>query len=102
MTLPVVYRRHFRQDLAAGYDWYEGQRLGLGEEFLSAVEAVLQSIESYPRMFACVHGDVRRAIVSRFPFGVFYLVEPQRILVLRILHTSRDPNLWPRPRGNAS
>jgi hypothetical protein len=38
MTLPVVFRRHFQHDLAAGFDWYEEQRSGLGEEFLSAVE----------------------------------------------------------------
>jgi len=101
MSLPLVFRRRFQQDLAASFGWYEEQRPGLGEELLSAVMDVLRNIEAYPKMFACVHGDVRRAIVSRFPFGVFYLIEPHRLLVLRILHTARDPRLWPRPRGTA-
>jgi len=96
MTLPVVFRRRFRQDLGAGFDWYEEQRPGLGEEFLSAVQATLRGIEQFPEMFVSLHRDVRRAIVSRFPFAVFYLVEPQRIVVLRVLHTARDPKLWPR------
>ena len=47
-------------------------------------------------MFAIVHSNVRRAIVSRFPFAVFYLVEPKRVVVLRVLHTARNPILWPR------
>ena len=96
MTLPVVFRRHFQDDLGAGFDWYEEQRSGLGEEFLSAVQAALRSIEQFPEMFVLIHRDVRRAIVSRFPFAVFYLVESRRVVVLRVLHTARDPKLWPR------
>jgi len=96
MTLPVVFRRRFQDDLGAGFDWYEEQRSGLGEEFLSAVQSTLRSIEQFPEMFVFIHRDVRRAIVSRFPFAVFYLVESQRVVVLRVLHTARDPKLWPR------
>ena len=96
MTLPVVFRRRFQDDLSAGFDWYEEQRSGLGEEFLSAVQSTLRSIEQFPEMFVLIHRDVRRATVSRFPFAVFYLVESRRIVVLRVLHTARDPKLWPR------
>ena len=96
MTLPVVFRRRFQDDLGAGFDWYEQRRSGLGEEFLSAVQSTLRSIEQFPEMFVSIHRDVRRAIVSRFPFAVFYLVESRRIVVLRVLHTARDPKLWPR------
>jgi plasmid stabilization system protein ParE len=98
MTLPVVFRRRFQQDLAGGFDWYEGQRPALGEEFLAAVQTALKSVERYPEMFLAVHGEVRRAIVPRFLFAVFYLVEAERIVVLRALHTARDPKLWPKPR----
>lgn len=98
MTLPVVYRRRVQHDLEAAFDWYEEQRIGLGEQFLSAVQSTFKSIESFPKMFVAVHGEVRRAIVSRFPFAVFFVVEPTRVVVLRVLHTARDPNLWPRSR----
>ena len=96
MTLPVVFRRRFQHDLGAGFDWYEEQRFGLGEEFLSAVQSTLRSIEQFPEMFVSIHSNVRRAIVSRFPFAVFYLVESRRVVALRVLHTARDPKLWPR------
>ena len=101
MTLPLVFRRRFKVDLVAGLDWYEEQRSSLGEYFLSAVQSTLKSVELYPEIFVSVHGEVRRAIVSRFPFAIFYLVEPKRIVALRLLHTGRDPNLWPRPRQKA-
>lgn len=98
MTLPVAYRRRVQHDLEAAFDWYEEHRLGLGEQFLTAVNATFKNIESFPEMFTPVHGEIRRATVSRFPFAVFYVVEPKRAVVLRILHMARDPNLWPRSR----
>ena len=98
MALPVVYRRKVGRDLAAGFGYYEGQSKGLGEKFLSAVDSSFGAIERYPEMFARVHGEVRRALVSRFPYGIFYRIESKRVVVLAVLHTARDPRIWPRPR----
>ena len=99
MALPVVYRRKVGRDLAGAYGWYEEQRAGLGEEFLAAVDATFDAIERIPEMFRRVHGEVRRANVSRFPYAVFYRIDPKSIVVLAILHSARDPKLWPQPRA---
>ena len=101
MTLPVVYRRRVQHDLTAAFDWYEEQRTRLGEEFLSAVQSTFRTIELYPEIFESIHGEVRRAIVPRFPFAVFYVAESRRTIVLRVLHTARNPALWPVPRRQA-
>ena len=101
MSLPVVYRRQVGRDLATGFGYYEEQAKGLGERFLTAVGSAFDAIERYPQMFAQVHGEVRRALVSRFPYAVFYRVEPQRVVVLTVLHTARDPKLWPQARRTA-
>ena len=98
MALPVVYRRKVGRDLAGGYAWYNGQRDSLGEEFLAEVNATIDAIERFPEIFARVHGEVRRAVVSRFPYAVFYRVETRRVVVFTVLHTARDPKFWPQPR----
>jgi hypothetical protein len=97
MSLPVVYRRKVGRDLAGGYAWYDGQQDGLGEEFLH-VSIALDTVERFPDVFARVHGDVRRAVVSRFPYAIFYRIETRRVVVLTILHTARNPKVWPQPR----
>jgi plasmid stabilization system protein ParE len=84
--------------LANAYGWYEEQREGLGEEFLAAVDHTFDSIEQLPESFARVHGEVRRAMVARFPYAVFFRIERTRVVVLTVLHTARDPRLWPQPR----
>ena len=100
MTLPVVYRPRAQSDLTAEYDWYEQQRAGLGEDFLAAIQATSKRIGEYPEIFRAAHGEIRRAIVPRFPFAMFYLLELNRAVVLRVLHTARDPKLWPRLTRN--
>jgi plasmid stabilization system protein ParE len=52
-------------------------------------------------MFSRVHGEVRRAIVWKFPYAVVFRVEPKRVVVLTVLHSARDPKLWPQPRRTA-
>ncbi len=99
MPLPVVYRRKVGRDLAAAFGYYEAQTVGLGEQFLVAVTSAFEAIGRYPEMFSKVHGEVRRALVSRFPYAVFYRVESKRIAVLTVLHTARDPRLWPQGQG---
>ena len=101
MSLPLVYRRRVGRDLATAFAYYEEQLEGLGERFLSTVDSTFDAIERYPEMFAKVHGDVRRAIISQFPYAVFYRIEPKRVVVFRVLHTARDPRAWPRPRRPA-
>ena len=67
----------------------------MGEEFLAAVDDSFDTIEESPEIYAYVRGNVRRAIVTRFPYAVFYQVESKRVVVLAVLHTARDPRLWP-------
>jgi plasmid stabilization system protein ParE len=83
-----------RADLADAFDWYESQREGLGSEFLAQVALVLESIEANPQQFPVLRGRTRRALVHRFPFGVFYVVEPDLIAVTACLHGRRDPRRW--------
>jgi plasmid stabilization system protein ParE len=101
MRPPLVYRRRVGRDLAEAFAYYEEQVEGLGERFLNTVDSTFDAIERYPEMFAKVHSDVRRAIISQFPYAVFYRIEPQRIVVFRVLHTARDPRAWPRPKRTA-
>src|ERR1700679_797330 len=81
-------------DLAEGYAWYEKRRSGLGEEFLSSVDACLESIRRHPEMHTLVHETYRRALIRRFPFAIFYECAGAEITVYAVFHTSRDPEKW--------
>ena len=94
MTLPVTLRVEAQADFDAAFHWYQSQRAGLGAEFAERVQETLDQIAARPELYPRVLPDVRRAVVRRFPYLVIYQVEPDRIVVVSIVHGSRDPRFW--------
>jgi plasmid stabilization system protein ParE len=47
---------------------------------------------------ALVDPTMRRALVRRFPYSIFYEIEPQQIIVYGVFHGARDPDAWKRRR----
>ncbi len=62
MAAELVIAPDAAQDLDEAYGWYESHRVGLGEEFLSCVEACVQEICRFPEMFVKVHKGCRRSL----------------------------------------
>jgi plasmid stabilization system protein ParE len=83
-----------RQDIADGFAWYEQQSLGLGLEFVRCIEAAVVSIQRHPEMYPMVLANYRRALVRRFPYVVFYEIEPERIVIYAVFHCAQDPLKW--------
>lgn len=74
--------------------WYDEQRIGLGEQFISTVRAKLVLIAENPELFSNKHRTYREVkIDSVFPYQIVYRVDMKgkRIVVSAIFHTSRKP-----------
>ena len=91
MTLEVRLRPEAERDLADAADWYEAQRQGLGNEFLDEVLTTLSSVAEAPMMYPNIYRSTRRAIIHRFPFSVYYRAESATIVVVAVMHGSRNP-----------
>lgn len=96
MTHRFIVRARAEHDIQAAFERYESEQSGLGYEFLAAVRQRLEAIRDQPESCAKIYGEVRRAVVSRFPYVVFYIAQPTRVVVLGVLHQSRSPRVWPR------
>ena len=94
MTLPLIITPEAEEDLAEARAVYERKREGLGEEFVLCVEAALDHIRRVPAAATEVYPGVRRVVVRRFPYGVFYRVDPDQIAVLAVYHSKWDPRGW--------
>jgi toxin ParE1/3/4 len=89
-----LIRPDAERDIAEAYRWYEEQRIGLGADFLLCVEEGLAKIQRAPEAYPVVHKNVRRLLIKRFPYGIFYAVEQPVIIVLAVFHERRDPTAW--------
>jgi toxin ParE1/3/4 len=94
MKRPLIIRPEAEFDLAGAYGWYETQVPGLGSQFLLSIDATLSSIQRTPELYPVIHKNVRRSLIRRFPYGVFYVAKQDRIVVLAVLHARRDPQSW--------
>jgi len=94
MPVELVIATEAELDIAEAYLWYEGRRAGLGEEFLSSVDACLESIRRRPEMYPVAHEGYRRSLIRRFPYAVFYEQSEATVTIYAVFHTSRDPDKW--------
>ena len=81
-------------DITEAYVWYERRRAGLGEEFLSSVDACMERIRRQPASYPAVHETYRRALIRRFPYAIFFECTETTATVYAVFHTSRDPEKW--------
>ena len=94
MTFELRLRPEAELELTDAALWYEEQGLGLGHQFLDEALAAFSTITETPLMYPIVHRNTRRALIHRFPFGVYYRVETNTIVVVAVMHGSRNPRRW--------
>ena len=72
MSYTLHFRPEVEKDLITGYLWYEEKRRGLGEEFLRIFYSQLRDISSNPLIFRIVRKEIRRSILKKFPYAVYF------------------------------
>ncbi|TAL20924.1 MAG: type II toxin-antitoxin system RelE/ParE family toxin [Nitrospirae bacterium] len=96
---PVIFRLQARREFNEAGDWYEQERTGLGLEFLAEIERLIQRIADNPKQFPILYRDVRKAVVRRFPYCVYFRERDQHIVVLAVFHSARNPAVWKQRAG---
>ena len=89
--IPVRFRPSANRDVVDAVVWYEKQRIGLGARFFAEIDVVVQRIEDSRDQFPTVYRDVRRALMRRFPFGVFFRTSEDQTIVIAVADLRRDP-----------
>lgn len=78
----VVFRASALEQVVKAKAWYDRQRSGLGAEFARSLESAVARVARNPFAAPIVHHEVRRTLVKRFPYSVFYTLEGDTPLVL--------------------
>jgi len=94
VTLPVVWLPEADAELKETLARYESIRPELGLRFAEAVDESVEAIAGAPLRFVVVDKGRRRAGVRRFPYGIFFVVEDTRIVVIACFHGKRQPKHW--------
>lgn len=96
----IRFRTEAASDVVLARDWYDAQRPGLGNDFVRALERVIHLVSELPQAFPEVAVGLRRALLGRFPYALYYRLEGDVVDVIGCLHTRQSPTRW-RSRGEA-
>lgn len=88
------YHPEAEKELLHSVRYYENEVVGLGAEFLDAIEQSLAIIQSFPDMGTLLTKSERRIMVERFPFAIIYSTHVDRTMIYAIMHLKRKPGYW--------
>jgi plasmid stabilization system protein ParE len=92
--LPVVWLRDAHAELDEALFRYERIRPELAERFAAGVLQAVEAIAAAPLHYAVVDKGRRRVGIRRFPYGLYFMVEEERIVVIACFHGKRHPSRW--------
>jgi len=92
--LRVVYRPEAETELLDGVSYYGSEDPSQGDDFLLTIHHYILEIAAHPMRFPKAGGEIRRCVVRKYPFVIFYRARKDHVNILAIAHTSRHPDYW--------
>lgn len=74
--------------------WYDSQSRNLGKQFLDDLDRAVRRIVAYPLASTKIEEDLRRCLLSRFPYGIIYGINSETVIVIAVAHLHREPRYW--------
>lgn len=83
-----------RIELSNAIEYYEKCEAGLGVDFYTEILSSIEKIIDFPEAWTVMGDDIRRCLLNRFPYGILYSVEPQKIYIIAVMNLHREPQYW--------
>mgnify|MGYP001228445182 CR=1 FL=1 len=74
--------------------FYSDKSHALGEGFLQIIENSFQEIQAFPYASFIIREPYRRFLTKKFPFGIIYRIENERIFIVTVMHLKQKPFFW--------
>jgi plasmid stabilization system protein ParE len=91
MLYRINYKPLARAESADAYEWYAQPNIKMGMAFREDVRRTEAFLKTNPTIYAKVEGDMRKAVLKRFPYSLFYIIDDDRVIVLSVSHQNREP-----------
>jgi plasmid stabilization system protein ParE len=81
-------------EFSDGENYYQRQMPGLGARFRADVRDALSRLRKWPLAAPVERGEIRRLMLSRFPYKLLYSIESEYLYILAVAHLHRAPDYW--------
>lgn len=90
----LIYHPDAEAELIEAARFYHRRVRGLGAQFLDAANRAIGVVQEAPERWSIIEADVRRFLMPRFPYAIYYRVLPDQLRILAFKHHSRHPDYW--------
>ena len=94
MSHRLIVSPKAESDILRAYRWYESELVGLGVQFIESLDDGFQRISDNPLHYAEIAQGIRRKLLIKFPYGLFYVFEIEEVRVLAVLRQTQNPGVW--------
>lgn len=91
MVFQHILVKKAEEDVLETFIWYQQKHEGLGDEFLLSLEAEINAICRNPFGFQIQYMAIRMVTIRRFPLGIHYIIDGNKVVIIAVLHFSRNP-----------
>lgn len=92
--MKVRFLKPAQSELDDAVAWYDSQSRNLGTQFLDDLDRTVRRIVAYPLANAKIEEELRRCLLSRFPYGIIYGIDSATVIVIAVAHLHREPRYW--------
>ena len=92
--MEVVFGEFAKLEFDDAYDWYDSELPGLGARFAKHVGDAIERIGRMPMLYPVEQGEVRKCVLSRFPYTLRYVVRQHDAVIVAVSHHHRHPEYW--------
>ncbi len=81
-------------DLTSAATYYDEVSVDLGNRFRDSVRSRLRDVSQRTESFACIHAEMRAAMIDRFPYVLLFEDRGNTVVILGIFHAASDQKGW--------
>ncbi|MCF6360367.1 MAG: type II toxin-antitoxin system RelE/ParE family toxin [Cyclobacteriaceae bacterium] len=94
MDFDIEFIKEAKLDVSEGFNWYDTKVSGLGSKFLESISNSISFLEKNSYQYQLQYGKIRKVMLTKFPYQIIYFINKRKIIVLGVIHSSRDPTIW--------
>jgi len=90
----LIINSFAEQDIEDACNWYNLQKEKLCNGFIEELDKIFLRITNNPFQFPVVTKKIRKAVLNRFPYSVFFYIEKKIVNIFAVFHMHRNPAIW--------
>jgi toxin ParE1/3/4 len=88
------FHREALEEFRQAARWYAERDTVVADKFIESVEDAIRRITDGPTRWRIVDEDIRRCLTQVFPYAILFTIEPESLLIVAVMHCSREPDYW--------